>query len=468
MHKTCPVCRKHSDFIVPSNTFYEHSTPEKAAETNKYLAILAKIACRHFTQSPTNARFCPSGNECHYAHTVNGNRYIFTQSELAKIKEREAIQHTVQGMLGELMTESGLGMYENEAFVLEVLNGLVEHDHQHDHHFHNFFDNGGTWEQQTQEQWWTDDGDDDDYDDEYYEDEYYYEDEEYDEEEGDTDFEDDLDELPALIDDELPDLGDSLAGLMDDLPPLVDDDLPNLVDDDLPDLIDLPLVPDPGTRGSTNDQPDKVNHQTRAINDNEVVCNRPDWGPTNAERDISTQPRLVITPRPTIPQNHVSQHQSEPTFSLLQPLVVPPQIPSSPPSPVSPRSFGVTRLPTTPPTPPSYNNTSSVSPTINPLSVPTWHLRRFTPPQHTPPPGPRRPRPPRTLDRDASHPEYTPSDVRPPPPPQDDITWDDDDGMTDGGEISEREKQRIKESEERGINARNWDSRATDLSYFRS
>jgi hypothetical protein len=86
MHKTCPVCRTHSDFIIATDAFYAHSTPQKEAELQKYFSKVSRIPCRHFSQSPSNARSCPFGNECHYAHNVDGRRYIFTTEDLMRMR----------------------------------------------------------------------------------------------------------------------------------------------------------------------------------------------------------------------------------------------------------------------------------------------------------------------------------------------------------------------------------------------
>ena|SRR6266496_3156091 len=120
MHKKCPVCRKQSHLMIPSNTFYEHSTPQKQAETQKYLSNMSKIPCHHFTQSPTYARFCPFGNECYYAHNVKGRRYIFTTEELTRMRvyrEQRAIVRNAEARLEELMTQITILRMNEEVFV---------------------------------------------------------------------------------------------------------------------------------------------------------------------------------------------------------------------------------------------------------------------------------------------------------------------------------------------------------------
>jgi hypothetical protein len=516
MNKTCPACRKHSDLVIPSNAFYEHSTPQKETETQKYLSSMSKIPCRYFTQSPATSRSCPFGNECHYAHTVNGRRYIFTPAELTRMRvrrEERAIRRNAEAMLGELIAQEAVfGMDENEAFVWNILHGLMEHE-PHDHHHHHrppglhrdwFDDEEDVFGLPGYDPWSSGDDDDDDDDDESEDDSddmpelidddmpelidddlpdlidddipHLVDDQEAVESATrpinvvrplvDDDLpplvDDDIpslveDDLPSLVDDDLPPLvDDDLPSLVDDdLPPLVDDDLPPLVDDDIPDLVDDDIpdliddIPNPRTRtdfGPTNAQTDEYNRQPQVfLNGHRAASTRPAWGPTNAEDDTSTRPRIVLTSRP-----NVSEHRYEPTVRQVQPKPV--QSNSCPPPRVSHHIFEFTQPPPT---------TSTRAPSA---TVPASRVRRFTPPQHIPPPGPRRPRPPRSRNRDISRPRNTPRVTRPPPAP-DDLMWDDEDGTTDG-ELSEREKQRIRESEERGINARNWDSRARDLSSF--
>ena len=470
MHKTCPTCRTHSKYVIPSNVFYAHSTPEKQAEIDQYLSNTAKIPCRHFSRSP-RSRFCPFGNECHYAHNVNGTRYVFSPAELARqrqLRERRAMQQQTEAMLEGFMNQDAMwGTEENEAFVWDILHGLMEHEHIH-HIEDELFGRRG--------QWWSDDEDDDeDYeveeDDEDEEDDDYDEDEDSDEMPDLIDDDDDDDNMPDLMDDEdeIPDLVDDIP---DDLPPLVDDDLPPLVDDDHTTLADDELPP------LVDDIPDDLPELVEISRAPGSVPNprtREDWGPTNAQNDESNrQPQISInghTPTSSRPPRQ-STNTTSPANNP-RPVSHPGRRPNNQPSVSLPHvegihaiSHGVAPLPAPPaqlpPPQPSARNPVG--------TIPSSRLRRFTPPQHTPPPGPRRPRPPRSRARDTSRPRYVPRNApRPAPPPLDEYGWDDDDGTnTTDGEISERERQRTRDSEERGINARNWDSRASDLSYFRS
>jgi len=468
MHKTCPTCRTHSKYVIPSSVFFAHATPEKQAEIDKYLSNTARIPCRHFNHPHSRARFCPFGNECHYAHNVNGSRYIFSPGELARMREqreRRAMQQQTAAMLEGLMAEEGAwGAEENEAFVWDILHGLMEHEHLH-HLEDELFGRRG--------QWWSDDEDDDDEDYEEDEDDEDEEDDDYFDEDDDSDDipdliddDDDEDDLPDLIDDEddIPDLVDDTP---DDLPPLVDDDVPPLVDDDhtsmaddeLPPLIDD--VPDDLPALVDITPPQFPNPRTRE-----------DWGPTNAQNDESNRhPQISINgPSLSSPSPTRQAANTNPLADNPRPISNPRRR-QNPPSVSLPRVEGTSSVaPGFAPVPAPFSQSQAAIPPIRiPAgTIPSSRVRRFTPPQHIPPPGPRRPRPPRSRTRDTSRPRYVPGNApRAPPPPPDEYGWDDDDGTTDG-EVSERERQRTRDSDERGINARNWDSRASDLSYFRS
>jgi hypothetical protein len=198
MHKTCPTCRKHSDYIIPSKTFYAHGTPGKDLVKKTYLANLAQQPCRYFN-APRRNPSCPFGNDCHFAHIRDGSRYTFSEYELEVIRERSEqsrVQRDARTIMGNAMDdESEVG--RNEAYIMALIHGLIDED-------------------EMREALW-------------YHGNYDYYDEE-DESDGweDEDDEDDDDTVPELIDDEDDD--------DDDVPDLVDDDEDD--DDGVPDLVD--------------------------------------------------------------------------------------------------------------------------------------------------------------------------------------------------------------------------------------
>lgn len=403
VHKTCPICRSHSDYVVPSMKFHLHGTPEKEAERRRYLEKTGKIPCKFFTRSSPSARFCPFGNDCHFAHKVNGTRYLFSNRQLETFRLRKAQrarQRQREAMLEGLLATEPFGMDENEALVWDVLQGLMEHEEEvgggfgglHFHgpgdYIYGFHDEFGDSDSYVPSEDEVDDDDDDE----------------------------ELLDLPPLLD--------------DDLPPLVGDD--DSGDDDSDDM--------PGLLSDHEDNPPEAR-------------TREGWGPTDAQNDASNrQPQIQINGHQaqTNQAPRTTRQHNAPTFTPRTPPGPTPRVTRSMFQAAGPAQFFL------PPGPPSP--ASGVSP----------RHRRFSPPQHTPPPGPRRPRPPHSRHRDTSRPRPPPRGARQ-PLVHDELAWEDEDGTTEtDGEISEREKQKIREREERGINARNWASRSSDLSFFRS
>lgn len=64
--RACPICRKKSFFVVPSDVWYS-SKDEKREIIDNYLAKLSSIDCKHFAFG--NGR-CPFGTRCFYKHHV--------------------------------------------------------------------------------------------------------------------------------------------------------------------------------------------------------------------------------------------------------------------------------------------------------------------------------------------------------------------------------------------------------------
>ncbi|RHZ51063.1 hypothetical protein Glove_485g22 [Diversispora epigaea] len=70
--KTCPVCRKNSPYIVPSQSFAK-SGSIKDQIISSYRERLAQIPCKYFQDS----KKCPFADECHYKHAnPDGSRCI--------------------------------------------------------------------------------------------------------------------------------------------------------------------------------------------------------------------------------------------------------------------------------------------------------------------------------------------------------------------------------------------------------
>jgi len=68
--RSCPVCRKESDCIVPSREFAVGD--RKASLHGAYKERLAGIPCRYFTKFQN----CPFGNDCFYAHHDENGMHV--------------------------------------------------------------------------------------------------------------------------------------------------------------------------------------------------------------------------------------------------------------------------------------------------------------------------------------------------------------------------------------------------------
>jgi len=479
MHKTCPVCRKHSDYVIPSPKFHAHNTPSKQSELNKYLASTARIPCRHFKRSTPSNRFCPFGNDCHYSHDVDGRRYQFSEAQLRRIRERKGrARETTYDPDGLAIFSEDLaaGRYpppERTPWHIWRMDG--DESEIDDLPFHHIFGSGWVEYDEEQEYWFHDTFDSD-----IDEDQDADEDEDDDEDDDPMGFRSGMANLGRMFEraflegfrghvaaDDGDDYGSVFGGLdeyereimvniparmpdlvndsdSDNMPPLVndsDDNMPPLVDDSDDSDDDMPgLVSD----DTDNDMPDLVSDSD---NPPDFISNpeqdypdpwtRTDWGPTNIQsipppplHPPSAPPRSNLTT--THAQNPVSRGRPAPTISLrmFQPLANP-------------------------------------STTLTAGGISSSVRLRGSPPRHIPPPGRRRPRPPR-LRRDHSRPRYTPRSTESRVPPREDNPWAEDEVNTTEteGEMSERERVRIRLSEESGIHSPTWNSRSQDLRYF--
>ncbi|KAH8104134.1 hypothetical protein BXZ70DRAFT_968741 [Cristinia sonorae] len=92
--KKCPLCRSLSPFVVPSSHFYPDGHPGKETMIEKYKASMARVACRHFQNSPPSDRFCPFGKDCFYQHlNSDGTPFIFEHGVSYYIKQASRRRH---------------------------------------------------------------------------------------------------------------------------------------------------------------------------------------------------------------------------------------------------------------------------------------------------------------------------------------------------------------------------------------
>ena len=298
---------------------------------------------------------------------------------------------------------------------------------------------------------------DDDLEDETYVDDEDDEDDEDDDEDIDDDDDDDLDLRPGMAelgralervlgfdggeeDDEEsnPDMFGPMPGLVSDseeeMPPLVDDTdrdpIPSLVSEDehdgMPELVSDDNTPPPLVSHDDGRPPLLSDHEE----DPRDAWTRDDWGPN--PQTIS-RPHGILNTDPNSFRLEIIQGPSV-AYSYFQQAMAPSQ------SSWAPRS----------------------------RNIPSSARIRVSPPRHIPPPGRRRPRPPR-VRQDLSRPRYVPrSNPRPPVPPEDN-PWAEDGNTTNtetDGEVSERERLRMRLSEELGIHSPTWVSRNQDLRFF--
>ncbi|KDN39518.1 hypothetical protein K437DRAFT_259009 [Tilletiaria anomala UBC 951] len=78
IHKTCPICRARSFFIVPSNVFVPAGA-EKDRIVARYREHLVRTPCRNFerTKYSQNHPYCAFGDECFYGHRIGDKPYKF-------------------------------------------------------------------------------------------------------------------------------------------------------------------------------------------------------------------------------------------------------------------------------------------------------------------------------------------------------------------------------------------------------
>ncbi len=119
--RSCPTCRKHSDYVVPSPTF-PSSTEQKESFVQEYKDKLAVIPCRRF-QETYRLGSCPFGSDCFYAHLdASGNDVkALDQSMEELFRERERIQESRRRRRQRDARMSFLGVVESNMDDIDVL-----------------------------------------------------------------------------------------------------------------------------------------------------------------------------------------------------------------------------------------------------------------------------------------------------------------------------------------------------------
>lgn len=77
--RSCPTCRKHSDYVIPS-THFPRSEAAKQAIVQTYKQKKARIPCRRFEMTKKLGS-CPFGSDCFYAHIDADGRNLKAQDQ---------------------------------------------------------------------------------------------------------------------------------------------------------------------------------------------------------------------------------------------------------------------------------------------------------------------------------------------------------------------------------------------------
>ncbi|KAK9449501.1 uncharacterized protein V1518DRAFT_393480 [Limtongia smithiae] len=91
LSKCCPLCRKSSDFVIPSSKFPKRSESDVGGERSSanpakdeiisvYLKTLKHIPCKYFAKSKS----CQFGNDCFYAHLLPEEDASWSSSRQAR------------------------------------------------------------------------------------------------------------------------------------------------------------------------------------------------------------------------------------------------------------------------------------------------------------------------------------------------------------------------------------------------
>jgi hypothetical protein len=159
--RSCPTCRKHSDYVVPSRIFPD-SAPQKESIVQDYKDKLAVIPCRRFQQQRSNTSnrsttrgrgtsSCPFGSDCFYAHlNENGDDVKALGRSMEEIRrDRERAQEERRQRRQREFRTSLLGLAESTVEDIDIMLSFLR-----------LLDLYGY--QSVQEVYWSDEDDEDD------------------------------------------------------------------------------------------------------------------------------------------------------------------------------------------------------------------------------------------------------------------------------------------------------------------
>ncbi|VDM55998.1 unnamed protein product [Angiostrongylus costaricensis] len=68
-YRSCPECRKHSNFVIPSTLWVEEEE-EKRILCEVYRSNMAQKQCKYYKEGSSAEGRCPFGNKCFYKHQL--------------------------------------------------------------------------------------------------------------------------------------------------------------------------------------------------------------------------------------------------------------------------------------------------------------------------------------------------------------------------------------------------------------
>jgi Ring finger domain/CCCH-type zinc finger/RNA-binding, Nab2-type zinc finger len=80
--RSCPTCRKHSDYVIPSK-FFPKDEQDKQEIVQNYKNRMAPIPCKRFRKT-MKLGSCPFGSECFYAHIDESGQNVKSQDKSMK------------------------------------------------------------------------------------------------------------------------------------------------------------------------------------------------------------------------------------------------------------------------------------------------------------------------------------------------------------------------------------------------
>lgn len=127
-HRSCPTCRKHSDYVVPSLVF-ANDRMEKDGIFAQYKEKVSKIPCKRYVMGQINS--CSFGKDCFYAHLLEPEgqdikHFDDSMKDLREERQRRRQRHRGRHFLGDNTFEEDLEMINSFLMLLDMYsNGMA-------------------------------------------------------------------------------------------------------------------------------------------------------------------------------------------------------------------------------------------------------------------------------------------------------------------------------------------------------